>query len=143
MKRSWNGRLWAGFAVVLAAVFSYIPIFVRFPITRDFPWANLLLFVLGGWLLAGGLKRAFGQHERYRGKVTGVVFTLVSVALCGLFCWGIFVFARRVPSASGVPQVGQQAPDFTMADANGAQVALADLRKSNRAVLLIFYRGYW
>jgi len=143
VKRSWNTPIWAGFAVALVAVFSYIPFFVRFPITRDFPWANLLLFLIGGGLLAAGLHRAFRQPERYRGKVTGVVFSVLAVLLCGLFCWGNFVFSRRVPSSSGAPHVGQQAPDFTLADASGKPVALSELRKTNRAVLLIFYRGYW
>lgn len=143
MKRSWNTPIWAGFAVTLLAVFSYIPFFIRFPITRDFPWANLLLFLLGGCLLAAGLHRAFRQPERYRGRVTGVIFSVLAVLLCGVFCWGTFVFSRRVPSSSAAPQVGQQAPDFTLADANGKPVALSELRKTNRAVLLIFYRGYW
>jgi peroxiredoxin len=39
--------------------------------------------------------------------------------------------------------VGQRAPDFALADANGKTVALSDMLKGNRAVLLIFYRGYW
>jgi hypothetical protein len=143
MKRRWNGRVWAGFAIVLVAVLSYVPIFVRFPITRDFPWVNLLLFALGGWLLAGGMKRAFGQPDRYRGKITGTVFSVLALALCALFCWGNFVFARQMPSAGAAPKVGQQAPDFTLADASGRPVTLADLRKANHAVLLIFYRGYW
>jgi len=143
MRRSWNSLIWAGFAITLVAVFSYIPIFVRFPVTRDVPWANLLLFLAGGWLLAAGLKRAYGEPERYGGKVNGAVLGALALALFGLFCWGNFVFARHVPSASGAPQAGQTAPDFTLPDANGKPVTLSDLRTANRAVLLIFYRGYW
>jgi hypothetical protein len=143
MRRSWNSPIWAGFAVTLAAVFSYIPIFVRFPATRDVPWANLLLFLFGGWLLAAGLKRAYGEPERYGGKVSGAVLGVLALALFGLFCWGNFVFARRVPSASDAPQAGEPAPDFTLPDANGKPVTLSELRKTNRAVLLIFFRGYW
>ncbi len=143
MRRSWNSLTWAGFVVTLAAVFTYIPIFVRFPATRDVPWVNLLLFLMGGWLLAVGLKRAYSQPERYSGKISGAILGVLALALFGLFCWGNFVFARRVPSASAAPQAGDTAPEFTLPDANGKLVSLSELRRANRAVLLIFYRGYW
>ena len=104
MRRSWNSPIWTGFAVTLVAVFSYIPFFVRFPGMRDVPWANLLLFLAGGCVLAAGLKRAYREPERYRGKVGGTVLGVLALALFGLFCWGNFVFARRVPSASGALQ---------------------------------------
>lgn len=132
-----------GFAVTVVAAITYVPIFVRFANTRDVPWANLLLFLTGGCLLAAGLKRAYGEPEGYRGKVSGAVFGVLALALFGLFCWGSFVFAQRVPSASGAPRVGQPAPDFTLADTGGKLVTLSELRKANHAVLLIFYRGYW
>jgi len=143
MRRSWNFLIWAGFGFTLVAAISYVPIFARFPATRDVPWVNLLLFLLGGWVLAAGIKRAYGESERYSGKVSGAVLGVLALALVGLFCWGNFVFARRVPSASGAPQPGQTAPDFTLPDATGKPVTLSELRKTNRAVLLIFYRGYW
>ena len=40
----------------------------QFPITRDFPWANLLLFSIGATLLLVDLSRAFGRTQVYRGK---------------------------------------------------------------------------
>ena len=143
MRRSWNGLAWLGFAVALAAAASYIPIFVRFASTRDVPWVNLLLFLAAGWMLAISLKRAYGEPERYGGKVSAAVLSFLALAIFGIFCWGNFVFARRVPVASEAPQAGQQAPDFTLVSAGGEPVSLASLLKSNRAVLLIFYRGYW
>jgi hypothetical protein len=143
MRRSWNSPIWAGFGFTLVAAISYVPIFARFPATRDVPWVNLLLFLLGGWVLAAGIKRAYAEPGRYSGKVSGAVVGVLSLALFGLFCWGNFVFARRLPSASGAPQAGQTAPDFTLPDATGKPVTLSQLRKTNRAVLLIFYRGYW
>ncbi len=142
MKRSWNGFVWSGFAVILVAAFSFL-FFVRFPATRDFPWVNLLLFGVGLMLLAAGLRRAFFQSDRYRGKVSGPVLSLLSLAMFGLFCYGIFVLAADIPSASGAPRPGTPAPDFTLSDAAGRPVALSALLKKNRAVLLIFYRGYW
>ena len=142
MKRNWNGFVWGGFAVVLLAAFSFL-FLIRFPATRDFPWINLLLFGAGALLLAAGLRRAFVQPERYRGKVTGVILSLLSLAIFGLFYYGTFVLTADIPSASSAPRPGATAPDFTLSDATGRPVALSDLLKKNRAVLLIFYRGYW
>ena len=91
-------RIWLGFAVVLVATISYIPIFVPHPFTRDVPWVNLLLFLAGGYWLASGIKKAYGEPERYGGRISGAVAGVLALALFGIFCWGNFVFARRVPS---------------------------------------------
>jgi hypothetical protein len=53
-----NILIWLGFAVVVLALISYIPFFAVFPLTRDVPWANYLLFVIGLALLGFGLSRA-------------------------------------------------------------------------------------
>jgi hypothetical protein len=45
-KRGWNWRLWAGFLLSVLAFGSYFFFFVEFPLTRNFPSANLLLFAL-------------------------------------------------------------------------------------------------
>jgi hypothetical protein len=70
VKKRWNWSLWVGFLFVLAGFLSY-PFFARFPITRDFPWANFLLFGFGGIFLLVGLVRAFGKPQSYRGKIVG------------------------------------------------------------------------
>jgi hypothetical protein len=144
MKRKWNWVLWVGFIVILAALFS-VELFARSPITRDFPWANLLLFAVGGTLLVIGLVRAFGRPTVYRGKIAGPILTLISLAGFGLFCYGLFYIARQLPASTGAPHVGDKAPDFSLPDQNGKTVALRELLNSDntRAVLLIFYRGYW
>ena len=152
MKRCWNLSLWAEFLFVVGGVLSYIPIFALFPITRDFPWANLLLFLAGGVLLGRGLRRAFRQPELYRGKILGSFLTALSVAAVSLFVFGVFYMFRQVPASAAAPRVGQKAPDFTLPDLNGKPVALAELLTSPppgaasakaSGVLLIFYRGYW
>ena len=38
--------------------------------------------------------------------------------------------------------VGEQAPDFTLTDQNGRSQSLA-AERGKRAVVLVFYRGYW
>jgi hypothetical protein len=142
MKRSWNISLWIGFAFVLLGAFGYLYL-MQFPATRDFPWLDLVLFAVGGWFLAVGLKRAFASPQRYRGKTSGVILSALGLAIIGLFCYGTFVETRGIPSAAGAPRTGATAPDFTLSDAAGRPVTLAELLKKNRAVLLIFYRGFW
>ena len=143
MRRSWNWLLSIGFAVALAAALSYLPVFAQFPVTRDFPWVNLLLFALALCLLGVGMYRAFAQPERYRGKVVGTIFSVVSLGLCALFCYGTLVEARLIPPGTTAVRVGQRAPEFALSDVNGKAVTLAQLLAGKRAVLLIFYRGYW
>ena len=141
MKRKWNWPLWVGFVVAIAGFFSYT-FFVQFPVTRDFPWANLALFAVGGILLLLGLVRAFGRSQHYRGKVFGSIFGVIALCAFAFFSYIAFYVLRQVPPSTGAPRVGQKAPEFTLPDQNGRPTALVDLR-SGRAALLIFYRGHW
>ncbi|HYL38692.1 MAG TPA: hypothetical protein VEV17_22435 [Bryobacteraceae bacterium] len=143
MPRRQNIPIWAGFVIVLLALVSYIPIFTVFPLTRDVPWANYLLFLLGGGVLAWGLTRAFRDPEHFRGKISGSILGALALLLFGFFCFGIFYIGKQVPSPDNALHAGQPAPSFTLSNAQGKPVALSDLVKSHRAVLLIFYRGYW
>ena len=117
--------------------------FAPFPITRDVPWVNYLLFVVGGVLLAVGLKRAYREPDRYRGKISGPILSVLSLFIAGFFVVGVLYLTKQLPASSGAPQVGQPAPQFTLANIDGKQTALADLLKGHRGVILIFYRGYW
>jgi len=54
MKRKWNWSIWVGFVIAVGGLFSY-EWFAQFPVTPDFPWANLLLFGIGAVLLIVGL----------------------------------------------------------------------------------------
>ena len=141
MKRKWNWPLWLGFVVAVGGLFSY-EYLAQFPITRDFPWANLLLFGIGTALLLVGLFRAFGRPQLYRGKVFGSIFTAIALLLFTFFSYEIFYVLKQVPLSAQAPRVGEKAPRFSLPNQNGKQVALADLLSPNGAVL-IFYRGYW
>jgi hypothetical protein len=141
MKRRWNWPIWTGFVIAVGGLFSY-EYFVRFPITRDFPWANLLLFAVGAALLLFGLFRAFGRPQLYRGKVFGSILTAIALLLFAFFSYEVFYILKQVPLSAQAPRVGQKAPEFSLPDQNGRQVALADLLSPNGAVL-IFYRGHW
>jgi len=141
MKRQWNWALWVGFVIAVGGLFSY-EFFVQFPITRDFPWANLLLFAIGAFLLLIGLVRAFGRPQDYRGKVFGSIFAAIGLVLFGFFTYEIFYVLEQVPASVQAPRIGQKAPDFSLPDQTGKQVGLTELLSPGGAVL-IFYRGYW
>jgi hypothetical protein len=148
-KRHRNWLLWAGFLLTLVAFASYVFVFVNFPVTRDFPWLNLLLFVGAAVLLIVGLRRAYKQPELYRGKIAGPVLTVFSALIFGLFVFQIFVLARELPVSAAAPHVGAKAPDFTLQDTGGKPVSLSDLLsapiggRQPKGALLVFYRGYW
>jgi hypothetical protein len=141
MKRKWNWSIWLGFVVAVGGVFSY-EFFAQFPITRDFPWATLLLFGTGAALLIVGLFRAFGRPQVYRGKVFASISVVITVLLFAFFSYETFYVLRQVPLSAQAPRVGEKTPEFSLPDQNGKQVALTDLLSPNGAVL-IFYRGHW
>ncbi len=111
-------------------------------LTRDFPWATLVLFGVGAALLIVGLFRAFGRPQLYRGKVFGSTFAAIALLLFAFFAYEIFYVLRQVPLSAQAPRVGERAPEFALPDKNGKQVALRDLLSPNGAVI-IFYRGHW
>jgi len=142
MKRRWNWPIWVGFVVVVAGLFSY-ELFARFPITRDFPWANFLFLGIGAALLILGLFRAFGRPQLYRGKTFGSIFTAITVLVVALFSYEILYVLRQVPASAGAPRVGQKVPDFLLLDQSGKPVGLGDLLSNSKGAVLIFYRGFW
>ena len=149
-KKKWNWRIWAGFVIALAAIPLYAALFARYPVTRNVPWASWMMFVLAGWLLWTGVRRAYGNPREYRGKIVGTLFGVLAPALAGLFGVGTLYFSRQLPASGGAPQVGAKAPEFTLPDASGKMVSLAALLAEPlpgggqpRGVALIFYRGYW
>jgi len=149
--RRFNWPLWAGFLLTLIAAFSYFAFFVNFPVTRDFPWANLLLFLLAALLVVMGIRRAFARDRAHptRSKVVASIVTTLSVLVCAFFIFAIFIAGRFLPPSTGAPHVGQKVPEFTLSDANGRQVSLNQLTsepvdgKAPKGVLLVFYRGWW
>ena len=144
-----NWQIWAGFLLSLIALLSYPFVFVMWPVTRDFPWANLLLFAIAAVLFFFGVRRAFAPDRRLISRIGAPVLGTLSVLILGLFVFSFFIASRWLPAAHGAPQVGQKAPDFSLADTTGKQVSLSELLstsingKAPKGVLLIFYRGYW
>ena len=146
-----NWPLWLGFLLTLVAFLSYFFIFVEFPVTRDFPWANLVLFLIAGVLLFMGLRRGFAADRPHpiRSKIISSIFTVLSLAVFAMFIFTIFIGGRWLPPSKGAPQVGQRVPEFTLPDTAGKQVSLNELLttpvngNAPKGVLLVFYRGYW
>jgi disulfide bond formation protein DsbB len=136
--RRFNWPLWAGLVLSVVAVVSYAFFFYRFPITRDVPWVSYILLVAAIALLIAGVRRAPGR------KIVAIIVAVIGVGLAVLFVVGTTVLSR-VPTGPNVPAVGAKAPDFTLPDASGKPVALAQLlaEPGAKGVLLIFYRGYW
>jgi energy-coupling factor transporter transmembrane protein EcfT len=131
-----NGRLWGGLLLSVVATFSYFFFFYRFPITRDVPWVNYILFAAATALLISGFRRA-------RRKVWAGVGVAAGILLFIGFVFGMTIGAR-VPLSPSAPRVGQKAPDFALLDSTRHQVSLDQLLASSpHGVLLVFYRGYW
>ena len=165
--RRFNWPLWAGFLLSVIAFLSYPFVFVNWAVTRDFPWANLVLFAFAATLLLLGVRRAFAADRPHptRSKIAGSIVATLSLAIFGFFVFAAFILARQLPASQGAPQVGQKAPDFTLSDINGKPVSLSELlatptkgetggavavrpnelegRTAPKGVLLVFYRGHW
>lgn len=146
--RRFNWPLWLGLLLSVVTFFSYFAVFVWYPVTRDFPWANLLLFLVAAVLLFLGLRRAF-TSDRRAPKILAAIATTFGVVVIAFFLFAFFIGGRQLPASSGAPQVGQRAPDFTLNDADGKVVSLNELLSTPisgnapKGVLLVFYRGYW
>ncbi|HZI57589.1 MAG TPA: hypothetical protein VFF39_12485 [Verrucomicrobiae bacterium] len=163
-KRNWMP--WLGLLLALAAIFSNAGFFLGLHGDKAIPWLSLMLAIAALVCAIAGVMRAFSQPQVYSGKISGSILGLLVLLICVFTGFG-FIQSRALPVAAGAPQVGQKAPDFTLADMNGTQVSLAQLLgKANaspqiipatsdahitpattpappRAVLLIFYRGWW
>jgi hypothetical protein len=147
--QSSTALIWTGLLLSVIALLSYPFFFVRFPITRDVPWVNLLLFAVAAVVVVIGLRRAFALDATRGRRISAAIGATLSLMVFALFIFGVFVFARQLPASHGAPQVGQKAPEFQLPDANGKAVALSELLsapingQAPRGVLLVFYRGYW
>jgi hypothetical protein len=142
-----NSALWLGLILTALGLFSNWMYFLKFP-ASILPWINLILPIFGLLFLLAGVVRAFRPSQAYGGRIWGSIVTLVSALLVAGGVW-LFVIARHIPRSAGAPQVGQRVPDFTLPDSEGEPVSLAQLLSGTagiappKAVLLVFYRGYW
>jgi hypothetical protein len=167
-ERRRNWAPWLGLLLAVAAILSNAGFYLGLPGERAIPWLSLALAIAALVCAVIGVMRAFRQSIAYGGKVSSSILGVVSLLICGLAAF-TFVLSHDLPASSGAPQAGQKAPDFTLADTNGNKVSLGQLLGTGdgsapavtstvggspaivsanavvapRAVLLVFYRGYW
>jgi hypothetical protein len=167
-ERRRNWAPWVGLLLALAALLSNGAYFLGLPGERALPILGVALVIAALVCAAAGILRTFRQPLRYGGKVSSSILGVVSLLLCVLAAF-TSMHSRDLPEATGAPQVGQKVPDFTLADTCGNKVSLGQLlgkagssvsASANnataaaspvgigaatppRAVLLVFYRGYW
>jgi hypothetical protein len=148
-----NRSLWLGaLFLVLAFLTGAVPFFAQIPGQQAIPWLNPLLGALAVVFFIRGLLLAIRQPGLYRGKAAAWTLTILS-SVFSLFSLFAYYASRHIPEAKAAPQMGQKAPDFELKDTSGQPVSLAQLLAAPvnsgktgpqpKAVLLVFYRGYW
>jgi hypothetical protein len=166
--RQRNRAPWIALLLALAAMFSNAAFFMGLPGQHAIPWLSIVLAIVALVCAAAGIVRAFRQPQVYGGKVSSSILGALSLLICGLVVIAS-MSSRALPAATNAPQVGQKVPDFTLADTHGNKISLGELlgkadspvsaSASNtagqatpvglttatptKAVLLVFYRGYW
>jgi hypothetical protein len=164
--RQRNWMPWIAFLLALAAMLSNAGFFIALPGQRAIAWLSIALSITALVCAAVGIMRAFRQPQVYGGKVSSSILGVVALLICGLVGFGS-IHARDLPSSAAAPQIGQKVPDFTLADTSGNRVSLGELLGNAgppafannttgqaapvgmsttapiKAVLLVFYRGYW
>jgi cytochrome oxidase Cu insertion factor (SCO1/SenC/PrrC family) len=120
--------------VAIAAIAAYV-LLIRIPLVRNHPEGYVIAFALATVLAALAVARA-----RTRRWPAWLALGFCSLLLVGGAAYN-FVIAR-VPDTPTALRVGERPPDFTLPDAGGRPVTLADYR-GQKPVLIVFYRGYW
>jgi len=146
MRKSSNWKLWIGFLLVFLGPVAYFSLYDRIPGAF---WLGIAMVIVGVTLLIIGVRQAYVSPEAYRGKIAGPILGVLALLLIGAFGFGKYAMTNAYPASHNAPRVGDKAPQFTAKDTSGHSQSLADLlaahagAQSQRAVLLVFYRGYW
>jgi hypothetical protein len=130
-----SGRLAVLSSVIALGAIAAYALLIRVAIVRNHPEGYVIAAALGTALAALAVVRARGRRWP-----VWLALGLASLLLVGS-AWFNFVLAR-IPETPTTLRVGEQAPDFTLPDAGGRPVTLADYR-GKKPVVLVFYRGYW
>jgi cytochrome oxidase Cu insertion factor (SCO1/SenC/PrrC family) len=124
----------ASVLLVVGAIAAYV-LLIRVPLVRNHPGAYVAAFALAAALAVLALAR--GRGRRWPAWIALALSSALLVA-------GIWfnVAVARIPASPTVLRVGERPPDFTLPDAEGRPVTLAEFR-GKKPVVLVFYRGYW
>ena len=130
------GRLAALSVVVASGAIAAYVLLLGVAAVRNHPEGYVVAFAVATALAAVAVLRARGRRRWP---------AWLALAFSGLLliggAWFNFV-AARVPDTPTALRVGERPPDFTLPDAAGRPVSLADFR-GKKPVVLVFYRGYW
>jgi hypothetical protein len=127
------GRLAALSLLICGATIATYSTLLGVAAVRNHPEGYVAAFAIAATLAGLGVA--------LRRRWYGWMALTVAVFLLTLGSYVNFVVAR-IPDEPTVLRVGERAPDFALTDAAGRPVSLADYR-GKKAVLLVFYRGYW
>jgi hypothetical protein len=139
---------WWGLLLALGALLCNAVFFLNPPARQALPWVSVAMAAGSLLFVIRGLIRAFAKPQLYRGKLLSSVLVPISLLMVAMVGF-VSVHARELPKSAGAPKIGDRAPDFTLTDTTGRQVSLSELfapaadGSQPKAVLLVFYRGYW
>ena len=128
-----SGRLAALSLLICVATVAGYALLLGVPGVRNQPEGYVAAFAIAATVAGLGVA--------LRRRWYGWIALAVSVLLLTLGSYVNFVMAR-IPDEPTALRLGERAPDFTLSDAAGRPVSLADYR-GKKPVLLVFYRGYW
>ena len=171
--RQRNWAPWIGLLFAVAAVLSNAAFFFGPPAPKLIAWLGVVLVIAAVVCAVIGILRAFSQPQVYRGKVSSSILGVVSLLICGLVAVASVTsralpvatnapqVGQKVPdftladtngnkvsldqllgkadaSMSHPQQHSQPAP-------GGLPITAIDMSAATppKAVLLVFYRGYW
>jgi hypothetical protein len=104
------------------------------------PWKLSLFFTLST-ITSLAITVAVNNSPPFQGALRRVMISGSAVAVLGLSLYGLYVGPlSTMQAAEGVPEVGEQAPDFAITDPTDRTWRLSDFHGD---ILLVFYRGYW
>jgi len=130
-----SARLAALSTVIAIGAAPAYALLLRVAAVRNHPEGYVVAFALATALAALAVIRA--PARRWPAWLALGLSSLLLVA----GAWFNFVVAQ-VPVTPTALRVGERPPDFTLPDAAGRPVSLADFR-GKKPVVLVFYRGYW
>jgi hypothetical protein len=130
MRSGWLAALSVGLCAAAIGVYTQL---LGVPAVRNHPEGYVVTFAIAATI--AGLAVALGRRW--------YAWTAVGLSLVLLLGGATFNFVlARIPTAHTTLRVGERPPDFTLLDAGGRPVSLADYR-GKKPVVLVFYRGYW
>jgi hypothetical protein len=127
------GRLALLSAVLAAGGVAAYALLFRVALVRNHPEGYVVTAAIATVLAVLALRRS-------RRWFSWLALGFAALVLAG----GVWLNAvvARIPDTPTALRVGERPPDFTLPDASGRPVTLADYR-GRKAVVLVFYRGYW